>query len=95
MLSGEKIAWDIQDEMLNIEETSAFLKLSVSTLYSKVCRGEIPASKPGRRLYFNKAELIEWMKQRRKKSTQELIGEFQAHRGRVPFQRKRKAIRSY
>jgi excisionase family DNA binding protein len=95
LLSGEKIAWDIQDEMLNIKETSAFLKLSVATIYSKVCRGEIPAIKPGRQLYFNKAEMVEWLKQKRKNTTQELIAEFQGERGRIPFQRKRKALRSY
>ena len=95
VLSGEKIAWDIQDEMLDIKEASAFLKLAVATIYSKVCRGEIPATKPGRQLYFNKAELTEWLKQKRKKTTPELIAEFQGELGRVPFQRKRKALRSY
>ncbi|RKR84429.1 helix-turn-helix protein [Mucilaginibacter gracilis] len=55
MLCGEKIALDIQDEMLDIKEASAFLKLAVAAIYSKVCRGEIPATKPGRQLYFNKA----------------------------------------
>ncbi|HEY0244600.1 MAG TPA: helix-turn-helix domain-containing protein [Mucilaginibacter sp.] len=93
LLSGEKIALDIQDEMLDIKETSAFLKLSVATIYSKVCRGEIPATKPGRQLYFNKTELIEWLKQKRKKTTQELIADFQGQRGRVPFKRMRKAAR--
>lgn len=95
LLTGEKIALDIQDEMLDIKETSAFLKLSIATIYSKVCRGEIPASKPGRQLYFNKAELTEWLKQKRKKTTQELISEFQGERGRITFQRKRKAQRNY
>lgn len=95
LLNGEKIALDIQDEMLDIKETSAFLKLSVSTIYSKVCRGEIPATKPGRQLYFNKAELTEWLKQKRKKTTRELISEFQGERGRIPFARKRKALRSF
>lgn len=95
LLSGDNIALDIQDEMLDIKETSVFLKLSVSTIYSKVCRGEIPATKPGRQLYFNKAELTEWLKQKRKKTTQELISEFQGERARIPFQRKRKAQRNY
>jgi excisionase family DNA binding protein len=95
LLSDGQIANDIQDEMLDINETSAFLKLSVSTLYSKVCRGEIPAIKPGRRLYFNRSELIDWLKQSRKKSTKELIHEYQADRGRIPFQRKRKVSRLF
>lgn len=95
LLTGEKIASDIQGEMLDIKEASAFLKLAVATIYSKVCRGEIPATKPGRQLYFNKTELVEWLKQKRKKTAQELISEFQGQRGRIPFQRKRKALRTY
>ncbi len=95
LLTGDKITSNIQNEMLDIKETSGFLKLSVSTIYSKVCRGEIPATKPGRQLYFNKAELTEWLKQKRKKTTQELISEFQGERSRITFQRKRKAQRNY
>ncbi|WP_180904144.1 helix-turn-helix domain-containing protein, partial [Flavobacterium chungangense] len=41
-----------QDELLNIQETSKLLNLSVSTIYSKVCRREIPVNKQGKRIYF-------------------------------------------
>jgi hypothetical protein len=44
-------------------------------------------------LYFNKAELVAWLKQKRKKTTQELIADFQGQRGRIPFKRMRKAAR--
>jgi excisionase family DNA binding protein len=58
--------------LMNIKETSLFLNLSVSTIYTKVCRGEIPALKPGRRLYFDKKALIEWIKSSKRQSNEEL-----------------------
>ena len=51
-----------KDEVLNVADVSKFLNLSVSTIYSKVCRREIPLSKKGKRIYFCRNELIEWIK---------------------------------
>jgi len=82
-------------ELLNVKEASSFLNLSVSTIYTKVCRGEIPALKPGRRLYFDKNELIDWIKSCRKKSNEELAAEAKRNIAHVntPYQRMRKAYR--
>jgi excisionase family DNA binding protein len=60
------------EELLSIQEASAFLNLSVPTLYSKVSKREIPVSKPGNRLYFNKSELTDWIKSGRKKTLSEV-----------------------
>lgn len=43
-----------KDELLNIEEASKLLNLSISTIYSKVCKREIPFNKQGKRVYFYK-----------------------------------------
>lgn len=45
------------DELLTVEQAAKLLKLSVATLYSKVCRNEIPVNKQGKRLYFYRVEL--------------------------------------
>ena len=52
-------------ELLTIQEAAKFLTLSVSTLYLKVSRREICFQKKGKRLYFLKSDLIEWVKQGR------------------------------
>ncbi|WP_264550776.1 helix-turn-helix domain-containing protein [Flavobacterium sp. N2038] len=57
-----------QDELLNIQETSKLLNLSVSTIYSKVCKREIPFNKQGKRIYFYKHELMQWVKSGRVKT---------------------------
>ena len=49
-----------KEEILNIQEASKLLNLSVSTIYSKVCKREIPVNKQGKRIYFYKHELMKW-----------------------------------
>ena len=50
-----------EDILLSIDETANYLGLAKSTLYSKVCRREVPHSKRGNRLYFSKKEITEWL----------------------------------
>ncbi|NIJ56150.1 helix-turn-helix domain-containing protein [Dyadobacter arcticus] len=59
-------------ELLTISQAAEFLNLSVQTLYGKVCHREIPVSKKGKRLYFYKSELEEWIKSGKKKTMTEL-----------------------
>jgi len=60
------------DQLLTIKEAAQVLHLSVPTIYGYVSRNEIPFSKKGKRLYFSKSELIEWIKKGRKKTLAEL-----------------------
>ncbi|WPX22509.1 helix-turn-helix domain-containing protein [Mucilaginibacter sp. 5C4] len=56
-----------ENELMDITEAAQFLKVTVASLYTKVSRKEIPVSKPGKRLYFNRSELQNWIKLSRKK----------------------------
>jgi excisionase family DNA binding protein len=60
---------DAQQKMLNIREAAAFLNITVAALYSLVSRKDIPVNKPGKRLYFDKNELNEWIKSGKKKTS--------------------------
>jgi excisionase family DNA binding protein len=62
----------VPDELLTISEAAKFLNLSVPTLYSKVSRREVPVNKQGKRLYFYKSELADWIKAGRKKTASEI-----------------------
>lgn len=46
---------------IDISVASAILGLAKATIYSKVCRGEIPAFKLGKKLLFNRKELDEYI----------------------------------
>ena len=65
-------------ELMTIAQAAEFLKLSVQTLYGKVCHKEIPVSKKGKRLYFYKSELEDWIRSGKKKTLTELKQEFPA-----------------
>ena len=53
---------DKQNDLQVISEAAKFLNLSIATLYSKVSKKEIPYMKQGNRLYFSKAELVDYIK---------------------------------
>jgi len=61
-----------QEELMSISKAAEFLDLAVPTVYSKVCRKEIPVNKRGKRLYFYRSELTEWIKSGRKKTADEI-----------------------
>ena len=71
--------------LFSIKQAAAFLNLSISTIYGKVCRREIPVSKQGKRLYFDKNELLQWIKAGRKKTLAEVANTITLIPGRRRF----------
>ena len=61
-----------QEKPLSVEEAAEFLNLSVPTIYSKVSKKEIPVMKMGKRLYFDKRDLLDQIKSGRIKTVAEL-----------------------
>ncbi len=51
-----------ENEFLTIDEAAKLVKLSKPTLYGLVHKKSIPYSKKGKRLYFQKSELLDWIK---------------------------------
>lgn len=62
-----------QPEMLSIQKTASFLNLAVPTIYGLVSRREIPFSKKGKRLYFDRTELLEWIKTGKHKTKDDIL----------------------
>ncbi|KIA95585.1 MULTISPECIES: helix-turn-helix domain-containing protein [unclassified Flavobacterium] len=69
---------DKNEELLTIEGASKLLSLSVATIYTKVCKNEIPVNKQGKRLYFYREELLDWIKSGRIKTIAEIQNEVEA-----------------
>lgn len=59
-------------DFLSIEEASKFLNLAKATVYTLTSAGKIPVIKKGKRLYFTKQELMDWLKKGRKKTIEEI-----------------------
>ena len=70
--SKKSIDGDKNEELLTIEGAAKLLKLSVATIYTKVCKNEIPVNKQGKRLYFYREELLDWIKSGRIKTIAEI-----------------------
>lgn len=67
------------DHFLTIQQIADFLSLSVPTIYGLVSKSEIPCMKKGKRLYFSKDEIINWIKAGKKKTLAELESETDAY----------------
>lgn len=76
---NEQPPTDQPEQLLTIQEAAEFLSLTVPTMYSKVSKREIPCMKRSKRLYFSRTELLEYLKDGRKKSNAEIEQEAEAY----------------
>jgi excisionase family DNA binding protein len=75
LIESSKHTSDQPDRFLNIQQAAELLTLSVPTIYSKVSKNELPVMKRGKRLYFSFDELMNYLKDGRKKTNSEIIAE--------------------
>lgn len=75
-----------EDELLGTQEASKLIKLAVPTIYGLVHKNEIPHSKRGKKLYFNKSELLEWINERKHTSKQDLVKKVDEYMFKKKFQ---------
>lgn len=53
---------------LDVDQAAQFLGIAKATLYGKCSKLLIPHFKKGKKLYFNKPELIDWLKSGKRKT---------------------------
>lgn len=70
---------DQPEQLLTIQEAAEFLSLTVPTMYSKVSKGELPVMKRSKRLYFSRTELLDYLKDGRKKLNAAMISNDAIH----------------
>lgn len=76
----EQIPCEQPEQLLTIDEVSSLLHIAKPTVYSKVSKNELPGvCKQGKRLYFDRQIIIDWVKQGRKKSNAEIQQEAEAY----------------
>jgi excisionase family DNA binding protein len=69
----DRISTEVPEiEFIGTKEACEILKISLPTLYSKVCLREIPFYKKGNRLHFLKVELLDWIKEGKMKSMRDI-----------------------
>jgi len=76
LLKNRPITLEVEnDNLLSVQEAAEFLHLSVPTIYGLVSNSKLPTMKKGKRLYFSKQELTEWIKSGKKKTIKETDSE--------------------
>jgi excisionase family DNA binding protein len=65
-------------ELLTIDQVSKLLKLAKQTVYGMTSKGKIPFCKKGKILYFDEDEILNWVKEGRKKTMKEIDAEAEA-----------------
>ena len=71
---------DHSEQLLTIDEAATLLHLAKATIYTKVSKNELPGvCKQGKRLYFDRQIIIDWIKQGRKKSNVETEQDFKTY----------------
>lgn len=68
-----------KNELLTVEQTAKFLTLSVPTIYGLISKKELPVMKRGKRCYFDKAELVAYVKAGRKRTNSEIKDSAENH----------------
>ena len=64
---------NVAKEVLTLEEAALFMGISKSSLYKMTHKHELPFYRPnGKLIYFEKAELLKWMRQVRSMSEDEI-----------------------
>lgn len=58
--------------LLSLKEAAGFLKLAPQTIYGFTSKRLIPFLKRGKKLYFKRAELEQWLEAGKKKSISEM-----------------------
>jgi len=64
-----------ETELLTVEQCAEYLSLSKPTIYGLMSKNDIPYMKKGKRCYFCKSEIIDFLKTGRKKTNSEIISE--------------------
>jgi len=69
-----------REQLLTIDEVAELLHLSKPTVYSKHSKGELPGvCKQGKRLYFERDVIVNWIKSGRKLSNAEIEAEAETY----------------
>ena len=69
---GDNVPVVYANELMNVQQVAEYLTLSVQTIYGLIHKMEIPNSKRGKRLYFKRTDIDDWIGQSRRKTRVEI-----------------------
>ncbi|HEY4788035.1 MAG TPA: helix-turn-helix domain-containing protein [Bacteroidales bacterium] len=63
---------DDEYDLMTIQEVAGFINMAVTSVYGLVHRKQIPHIKRGKRLIFEKKQIIEWLQSGRQKTIHDI-----------------------
>ena len=70
------------DSFLDVNQAAAFIGIAKATLYGKCSDQLVPHFKKGKKLYFDKKELIEWLKSGKRKTVDDIHADVNTYLGK-------------
>jgi len=67
------------DELLTVEQCAQFLSISIQTVYGLIAKNELPVMKRSKRCYFLKSDLLNYLKEGKKKSPADIATAIEMH----------------
>jgi excisionase family DNA binding protein len=67
-----------EDDLLDAEQAARLLRLKIRSVYNKTSQRELPFMKRGRKIYFSRRELLDWMTAGRTQTRAETLVRAQA-----------------
>lgn len=63
-------------EIMNVQQVADYLSISKQTVYGMTCRMEVPFYKRGKKNYFKKSDIDEWLLATRRKTREDIEMKF-------------------
>ena len=63
---------DANKGIMNVQQVADYLSISKQTVYGMTCRMEVPFYKRGKKNYFKKSDIDEWLLATRRKTREEI-----------------------
>ncbi len=82
---AEKLLLSDADELMNVKRVAEYLTLSTATIYGLISKMAIPNMKRGKRLYFKKRDIDEWLSKSLRKTKDEIESEANAYISKKMF----------
>ena len=79
ILENQNLVDDQNSSFMDVNQTAEFLGIAKATLYGKCCNLLIPHFKKGKKLYFDKAELLNWLKSGKRKTVNDINEKVNTH----------------
>ena len=72
ILENPNLSDDQNTSFMDVNQAAEFLGIAKATLYGKCCNLLIPHFKKGKKLYFDKVELLDWLKSGKRKTINDI-----------------------